>query len=201
MVSKGFSTVNKNSIEKQNMTRDEFDLDISSINVLKYIAKDNNGETIGYMTVHKGLESITWADTEQMHILQLENDPDAETFYIGTMVVEPDQRGLNIAKSLLRSSYKHLHEYNKATGKNSLVFFDCADFNHPGIPLIAKKATNPNKYFEGVNFEITEYMTQAIVSTIDFPTDHVRIPLEDAINGGYEILDRQHYYYVKECIN
>ena len=138
MIQNGFKAINSRSSHRQDMEEQEFSADIINDNVLKYVAYDNNGSITGFLSVHVGLDSVTWAPGNILKIKQDEIDKQAESYYISTFVVDPSVSGMSIGSSLLKAALTEMAVVNIKTGKNGVAFFDCAEANHPYIPEIAK---------------------------------------------------------------
>jgi hypothetical protein len=197
IVNQGFVELNSKSYEQQDMTREEFDHDMSSDRVLKYLAFHDD-EPVGFLTVHEGLEDIVWADQDKLRQEEHDLEADGTSFYIGTLVVPASLRAGRIASSLLRGSFQHFHTYNGQVGKKSLIFFDCAEANYPGIPDFAMRATQPSGSFRGVNMEMREFQTLVWVRSREDP-DRVEQVESSLVNPEvHEELDRQHFFVMQE---
>ncbi len=188
----GFIDLNRKSYEKQDMTLEEFEADMESPHVLKYIARDEADAPIGILTVHVGLEDISWTNTAPLQEVQDQVDPTATPYYIGTVVVPPDLRGTSTATRLLQGAYLHFQSVNEAQDKHSLAFFDCAEANYPWLGQFAEAVAHKNDEFAGVPATVNELYVDAWVQGADSAVK-VRESQETASDT---ILDRQHYYAV-----
>ncbi|MDB5175466.1 MAG: hypothetical protein JWM81_324 [Candidatus Saccharibacteria bacterium] len=194
IIEQGFFDLNRRSYEKQDMTREEFDADLDSAAVVKFISHDKEGKPLGLLTVHKGLEDIVWTDTSAMAAEQAKVDPLASPYYIGTIVVALDAKGSEAASRMLQGAYLHFRNVNERYGRQSVAFFDCADANYPWLGEFAEKASHPTDGFEGVPLHVKEFQQESWVQTSDGEVAQVTVLPEDA--QSYSVLDKQHYYVV-----
>ncbi len=192
MVETGFQDLNQRSYEKQDMTRDELEADLRSEHVLKYVARDADANPLGLLTVHVGLDYITWTDTSRIEAKQSEVDPLAVPYYVGTVVVPVDERGTGTAASLLRGAFAHFRQANTERGQDSLVFFDCAHANYPWLGEFIQEMGMPTDEHPDLSSEVEELYTSAWLKDGD-TIRKVYGPSEDAAG---EVLDTQHYYAV-----
>lgn len=124
MVKTGFSEHNQHSFTEQDMTYDELLAEAEDPTVLKYIAKNDNGEIQGYLSVHSNLSDITWADTNLLNSRQSEFGPGEIGFYVATFIVPKELRGFKVSGALLEGALSQLVNFNKKNGNQSLCFFD-----------------------------------------------------------------------------
>lgn len=193
MLQAGFVDLNRRTYEKQDMTLEEYQADLESNNVLKYVARSADDTPSGYLSVHVGFDDITWTDTTRLSEEQNKLDPTADPYYIGTLVVLPDARRTETAPKLLQAALTHFKQVNTLTGRNSIVFFDCADANYPWLGNFVKNLALPSADFEGVNTTITELYEEFWVK--DNVSGEVSIARElPDENAQCTVLDTQHYY-------
>jgi hypothetical protein len=191
IIETGFAAVNSRSAEPQSMTREEFETDASSSDVIKYIATTDKG-IVGYLALHTGLETVSWVETEKLREAQETVDPKGWAFYISTIVVPPDIRGTRTVFTLLHGAYSHLRRLDEATGHRSVAFFDCADVNFPGIPHLAERAAQPAPGFEGIPLAIQPIKTEALIRGADGQSI-LKIDATE-VDPAQQVLDRTYYF-------
>lgn len=193
IVEMGFHDLNSRSYEKQDMTKQELVSDLQSASVLKYVARDTDLAPIGLMTVHKGLDTITWANTNVLSCIQKEIDPSALPYYVGTLVVPLSERGTNAARNLLYGALLHFSQTNKRKQEDALVFFDCADANYPWLAQFIQAAGKSSGSYPSVITEIKElYMDAWVEGNGEAEKLH---DISHDIDGA--VMDRQHYYVMR----
>lgn len=139
IIQSGFAAVNAKTEHKQDMEYDEFKADIDNQNVIKYLAKNETGEIVGYLSVHVGLDEVNWIPRDIIGQVQKEADDSATPYYISTFVVPPSMQGLNLGAALLKGSLTDMASVSRVTGKNGIAFFDCAEVNYPMIPQYTRR--------------------------------------------------------------
>jgi hypothetical protein len=193
IVQAGFIDLNRKSYEKQDMTREEFEADMDSPDVLKYVAYDSDHNPLGCLTAHMGLDTVTWADKPLLEKAQQETDKPAPPYYVGTVVVPPDQRGTGVAKHILQGALNHF----KTELPDALCFFDCADANYPWLAQFIAKCGEPSEAdgFDGIDMKVTEIGKKYWVKGGD---DGEAVSVEALPPGTPEsdVLDVQHYYSI-----
>ena len=200
MIGDGFTDLNNRSYQRQSMNKDEFEIDMNSPNVLKYIAYNLDKEPVGFMTIHTGLDDITWINHEELIRRQDEIDPNAESYYIGTLVVPVDLRSKEIAPTLLRAGILHWQKVNIESNRRSLCYFDCAEANYPGLPGFVERIARPSRDFEGVKFEIQEIVRDYWIKNLSTGnTEHYSYVMSDSPNlpedsSEFKIIDKQHFF-------
>lgn len=192
MVETGFRELNQKSYEKQDMTRDEFEADINSQHVLKYVARDSSGDLLGLLTVHVGLEDVTWTNTDRLNDVQKGVDSDATSYYIGTLVVPKGLRGTSIARSMLNGALIHFQDVNNATSQNSLLFFDCAEANYPWLGKFVERLGRPSEDHPGLRAQVQELYTDSWIDN-GSAIEYIHNTTGD-MNAS--VVDRQHFYAV-----
>ncbi len=198
IIQPGFEDLNRRSFEKQDMTFEEFQHDMESSGVLKYIAKDGNNELVGCLTVHLGLEDINWLDTKLLENSQHQLDPTATPYYIGTIVVPIKLRGSRIAAHLIQGSFLHFESESQRTSKNSLCFFDCAEANYPNLANFIQRCGQPTSEFKGVPIKVSEIDTNYWINNGEnanpekYKSDE--LPQDPT---SYSIIDAQHLYSIE----
>jgi hypothetical protein len=196
MVQHGFVDLNAKSYEKQDMTHEEFMADALSTGVFKYVATDKDGTAIGYLTVHRGLKNISWIDKDLVLKAQSEVDKEANPFYIGTLVVQPNLRGGTAAKNLLQGALLHFQRENEASGHQALCFFDCADANYPKLGHFIQSVAKPSTGYDGVPISVKqlyeEYWVKDLATGKVEKLGHKPDPIEEAL-----IIDTEHVYAVQ----
>lgn len=192
MVRDGFTELNRKSYEKQDMTQEELYADLDAEDVLKYIARDANNQPIGLLTVHVGFEGINWTNTTRLEEAQAEKDSDAVPYYVGTLVVPPDMRGSQTAGKLIKGALLHFSDTNLVNDRQSLVFFDCADANYPGLGHFIQKVGSPSKDYPLLNTTVEKLYSDAWVLDHDVVSKirETEVPLTSVV------LDIQHYYSI-----
>jgi|GEM_PF-7115433 len=192
IVQVGFVDLNRKSFEKQDMTHEEFVADMESPDVYKYLAYDSEGEPVGYLTVHNGLEHISWVDTEMIRAEQAKVDADATSYYVGTLVVTPEKRGTGAAELLLRGAIRHFSQANATTGHDAEVFFDCAGANHPWLAQFIQSVGNQNESTDGVRISVTNFAESYWAKEGDETHFRTGVPPE-----GTAVLDTEHFYAIQ----
>lgn len=143
VINQGFAAINSRSGQLQSMEYNEFLEDIDSEKVLKFIARDNSDQRIiGYLSVHVGLDAVSWVDTTVMPVMrdiQEQVDASAESYYISTFVVPPSMQGLQLGGHLLNAALTDMYVTVQESGAKTVAFFDCAEENYPGIPQYAER--------------------------------------------------------------
>lgn len=193
IVQKGFIDLNRKAYEKQDMTREEFDADMTNPDVLKYVAYDADHNPIGCLTVHQGLEEVTWADKGTLEEVQTKYNKPNPPYYVGTIVVPPDQQGSGVAKHLLQAALTHFNN----DLPDALCFFDCADANYPWLAEFVENSAQPSEAdnFKGIKLAVSEIYkkywirseaTGEITETYDLPSE----------TSQTKVLDTQHYYSI-----
>lgn len=192
MVETGFMDLNRRSYERQDMTHEEFEADLDSQHVLKYVARDKEQNPIGVLTVHVGLDDITWTNTSRLAEAQRQVDERAVPYYVGTLVVPPDMRGTDTASYLVKASFVHFKQVNQATNQNSLVFFDCAHGNYPWLGEFVQKVGSPDDEYPDIKTTVSElYEEYWLASGDGSPAVKAMQP-----QPGQEVLDSQHHYAI-----
>ncbi len=192
MVETGFADLNRRSYEKQDMTKDELVSDLESDKVLKYVARDASSNPIGLLTVHRGLDAVTWTDTDELRKQQMGVDPDALPYYVGTIVVPVSERGTATAENLIRGALLHFRQTNNQRQENALVFFDCAEANYPWLPQFIQAVGSPSEQFPNLKTQVKELYVDAWVRG-DGGVQKVHKASE-----RFEdlVLDKQHHYSI-----
>lgn len=193
IVEDGFQELNRKSYEKQDMTREELEADLKSPRVLKYVARDADKGLVGLLTVHIGLEDISWSDVSDLEKAQDKTDPAAKPYYVGTIVVPPSERGTNAASSLIRGALLHFGQVNDAKGYESLVFFDCAEANYPWLGQFIQEVGSPSEQFPDLKTQVTELYADSWVDNGDEiikTRRSINEPVPDTM------VDQQHYYAI-----
>lgn len=201
MIETGFAALNSRSFELQSMAFDEFIEDVSRADVLKYVARDESGIPIGYMTAHIDMDNISWVNRDLLQAQQDGVDRGADSFFIGTLVVSPERRGSEAIPTLIHAALQHFRDMNAASGRNALCFFDCAQANYPWLAEYVKSLSEPSGDFPGVPVEIrgigTEYWAEDLTAESLSASGHVvrkLAYLSQAEEGMYKILDAQYIY-------
>lgn len=192
MIQTGFQDLNRKSYEKQDMTQSELFEDLRSNQVLKYIARDQKQRPVGLLTVHAGLDDVTWTDTTKLMQKQNEVDPDATPYYVGTIVVPVNERGSEAATNLIRAALLHFKQTNNKRQEDSIVFFDCAEANYPWLAQFIQSTGLPSEGYPNLQTRVDELYTDTWVRTAngDMKIHDVRD------QTGSKVLDRQHYYAI-----
>jgi GNAT superfamily N-acetyltransferase len=203
VIETGFAALNRRSYENQSMALDEFIADMDSPNVVKYIAYDDDNIPLGLIVAHDNVEDATWANQELLGKAQAEADPEARSYYVGTLVVSPDKRGTTIATRLVQAAISNFRETNERDQKNSLGFFDCAAANHPWLSEYVGQIMQPSDDFEGVPIGVrelgVEYWTEDVTDGGSTTQAHaikkMNLSPEEASNR--HVLDAQHFYAIE----
>jgi hypothetical protein len=193
MVQQGFIDLNRKSYEKQDMTYEEFQADMTSPAVLKYVARDSEGKPVGYLTVHSTLASVPWVDDERIRKEQAVVDPAGNPFFVGTLVVPQELRGMGVANDLIRGALRHFKQFNDQSDTDSLVFFDCARANHPWLAEFIEQVANSNQGADGFTAKATEFATEYLTKDV---TGAV-VKAEEAPADPEDVLDSEHYYALR----
>lgn len=194
VVQAGFIDLNRKSYEKQDMTREEFDADMSAPNVLKYIAYDADNTPIGCLMAHVGLDDVTWVNRDMIEGVQRNEDMPARPYYVSTVVVPPDLQGAGVATHILQATLIHVRN----DLPNALCFFDCADANHPWLADFIRKSGEPSEEdgFPGMDMDVKEIGVEYWVKNDnDASVTKMHDLPEEA--EGLHVLDKQHYYAVR----
>ncbi len=191
-VQTGFRDINHKSYEKQDMTRDELLADLQSDQVLKYIARDQDQQPIGLLTVHAGLDNVTWTDTTKLMQKQQEVDPDATPYYVGTIVVPVSERGSEAATNLIRAALLHFGQTNDKRQENSIVFFDCAEVNYPWLAQFIQDTGSPSEEYPDLTTRVEEIYADTWIRTSEGD-----VKVHDSQGDmNSDVLDKQHYYAI-----
>lgn len=202
MVRDGFVTLNSRSAEHQDPTRAELEADMESKDVLKYVAYDQNDKPVGFMTAHVGLEGITWVDESikaKMAEQQAKTDPKGRPAYVGTLVVPEDLRATEVTPALVRSALLHWHNQINDSNEHFLCFFDCAQANYPGLPLLIKRLARPTQDYAGVPIDIEEIGQVSVTIPSDRQFGENDMAHVDPSSSGLEeqkITDTQHFFSI-----
>jgi hypothetical protein len=165
---------------------------MDSPHVLKYTARARDARLIGLLTVHIGLEDIVWTDTAPLQAIQNETDPTARPYYVGTLVVPPDMRGTDASSAIIQGAFRHFKEANTLGEQQSLLFFDCADANHPWLAQYIQRVGGDPKVNPDVSPTITEQYCYSWVR------DGAGVALRETsqLPANADVLDKQHYYSI-----
>jgi len=196
MVQSGFRELNRRSFEKQDMTAPEFGHDFRSHRVLKYLAK-RDGHLVGYLTVHVGLDEVTWIDTAPLIDIQASLDSRAAPYYIGTLVVPQELRGGGVVIPLLRAALQHFQAVSHRIDCNSLCFFDCAGANHPGLVIAIRRSARPTARFAGIPITVREISKWYWVKAPQGDTAYKTPAMADGVGQGVSVIDAQYIYSIE----
>ena len=142
IIEKGFFDVNSRTDERQHMTLEEFEGDVNSPTVLKFIARDED-KIRAIMTVHLGLDRVTWINTDFVQEIQQKVDPTSPELYIGTIVVDPAYPNIDkIGTKIMRHAFSEYFKHFKTQDYTPVIFFDCAWVNVPLIPSLVLSSLN-----------------------------------------------------------
>jgi hypothetical protein len=197
IIQNGFVDLNRKSYEKQDMTEEEFNADMQSSDVLKYVAYDADQNPIGCLTAHIGLEDITWMDKAFLAAEQERVDPTATPYYVGTLVVPQDVRGTGVSRNILQAAYLDFTRRNAETGQSSVCFFDCADANYPWLAQFVEKSAEPSEVdgFAGVTIDMREIGQEYWIRPTASPeANPVKVRSLPENSTDVSILDKQHIY-------
>lgn len=141
VISTGFEDTNINSILRQNMTRDEFEIERKNPNVKKILLTEAHGDIkkiIGYASIIVGQENIPWIDADS--VLNDQNlSINTVLCTIGAVVILPEYRNYENIEELLKKLGSYLGSLNIETvsqNKDFGVVFDCAPTNTSLPPLV-----------------------------------------------------------------
>jgi len=193
MIQAGFVDLNRQSFEKQDMTWREFHADMTSPDVIKVIAYDKQDAPVGCMTVHIGLDQITWVDRdlleEQQRTLGVQGPP----YYLTTFVVVVRARRTAVARNLVQAALLHARAAANARG---LCFFDCSAQNVPGLPRFIEHCAlpSPRDNFAGLDITIREIGREYWISPDGTPAAAIKVKGLPVTLPPAVHLDTQYYY-------
>jgi hypothetical protein len=194
LLHEGFVDLNSHSREKQDMERDEFDADVQSSNVLKFVAYDMNENPVGALFVHEGLDSVPWIDKNSIQDEQDKVDPEGTPYYVSTIVVGLEHRGTAAAATIIQSAFLYFQKINQESGHNNVCYFDCADANYPWLAeFIGESANRQTEDYPGVPTAVRELFTEYFTQLADQDTLN-KVKSEPDQSSGMAVVDKQHFY-------
>lgn len=138
LVRRGFADVNAISGGREDMTDAEFMADWADPLTYRFLCM-RDGAPVGYLTVLIGLERVTWVPrgpiVERQNELGLSGPP----LYVGTLVVDPAQRGGAILLALLRRTVEELVAWNHAPNQRTAVYFDAIGRTAKLLPGLSER--------------------------------------------------------------
>jgi hypothetical protein len=140
MLSSGFEELNEGSLQKQDMTFEEFRHDALNPDVVKFItgSNDSGDQLIATGMGHIGLDDIVWVNQAFLRDYRdrlIEHPDEKGTYYIGTIVVDTDQRGLRAGLLTIEAFARYFYTELSIRDNNAIAFFDHAGQNDflPGV--------------------------------------------------------------------
>lgn len=111
---------------------DDFLAMLAEPRIMKYLAQDDDGTTVGLLAITRHLELAYWISPEYFAARWPKEYADGHIYYVATMAMHPDHRGLGGFKQLLEP-IAHI-----ASRENGVVAFDSCAYNKGTIDMFMR---------------------------------------------------------------
>lgn len=163
-----FSELALKSALRQWMSESEFRAEMLNHSVTKIVGWDDTGQPAAILCVTNDPELVPWLNPEFYRLKFPEDFERQALYWVGTILVHPDRRGVNFVDELIRENTRFIFEVD------GVCLFDCCHYNMQavGLPeLVAHFAS------EVVPVEYREIDTQHFYAMWRKREPHERAPL------------------------
>lgn len=135
LIESGFTALNTASILKQDMSYEELEADAKNAKTVKFLlyeaGESEKDQLTGFISVMTDPQQIPWMDIDKVGKM-IDTTEEDVVYAVGTIVIDPESRGLKSIRTLLEAAGKWTQEETdrlKAEGKRLNILFDFAPQN------------------------------------------------------------------------
>lgn len=148
-----FADLDVRSPARQSLTDDEFRHEMADPSVLKFVARNGDGDIVGMSIVASDLATVPWISVPYFQARFPEHMATGRLFYFGALLVRPERQGGPWAKFLLDHLFHFLAE------REAIGAFDCCGYNVDvvGLPELIARAGHRIARFQLEPLDRQEY--------------------------------------------
>lgn len=103
-----FGPMAARAVARQVLHRDEFVEEMRDPRVMKYLARDADGEVVGLTTLTRDLETVPWISPDYFAARYPEHTARDSVFYLGFTLVTPQHRRSHVFQAMIEEVADHV---------------------------------------------------------------------------------------------
>lgn len=138
---------------RQALTDEEFRAEMTDERVVKFVARDGDGEVAALLLMATDLSVVEWISVPYFAARFPEHHARGAIFYVGALLVRPERQGGPWAKIVVDDMLRYVADHR------GVMAFDCCGFNTDVVklPETVARATHRLAYAETVQLDRQSY--------------------------------------------
>ncbi len=125
-----FTPLASRAASREMLSRAEFTAMMNDRRVLKYVARDDDGDSVGLATLAREVEAVPWLSVPYFRRRWPQEYAEGRLYYVGFLFTHPAHQGTGLLRQMVRAVVRTLAEARAVTG------FDISGYNRETYNLL-----------------------------------------------------------------